>query len=168
MAPAAGPAVGATPVGAVPDALTESARESAFAQVSHDSDATGGEDAELKASAPRPSSPKDGVEVLEARPFLTVTNAEPDEAFLSAFAEENFQYQFEIYRIDGGSRTEVEPATIVAGGSGTTSRQVTSDLDWGGSYEWRGSCLLRRCVRSLVGIRPVSDPDSQDRHPAIA
>ena len=168
VGPTAGPARGATPEGAVPDALKESTRESPFAQASHGSDGAGGDDAQLKASAPEPSSPKGGVEIPEMRPFLTVINAEPDEAFLSAFAEENFEYQFEIYRIVGGSRTVVEPATTVAGGSGTTSRQVTRSLDLDERYEWRARATYGGAYGPWSVDASFSNPGSQAWHAAIA
>lgn len=138
----AGPAGGAPPEAVAADALQESTRESPVAQANHDSEATGGEGAELKASAPMPTSPTGGVEIPALTPLLTVANAEPDEAFVAAFAEDNFQYQFEIYKVDGGSRTAVQPAATVAGGSGSTSYRVARSLDRAASYAWRARAFF--------------------------
>ena len=136
--PDGAPAPGATAT----DAFAEASPETSIAQVSHDSEADGGGDAELKVGAPTPTSPAGGNEIAEVRPFLTVTNAAPDEAFLAAFAEDNFQYQFEIYKVDGGSRTAVESAATVPGGSGSTSYRVATSLDRAESYAWRARAFF--------------------------
>ncbi|MCY3844128.1 MAG: hypothetical protein OXH69_11360 [Acidobacteria bacterium] len=142
MRPTAGPAVGGAPEVPAAAALKESSRESSVDQVDHDSEAAGGEGSDLKASAPTPTSPAGGVEIPDVRPVLQVTNAEPDEAFLAAFAEENFHYQFEIYNVVGGSRTAVEAAATVPGGSGSTSYRVATSLARAASYTWRARAVF--------------------------
>ena len=140
--PTAGPAVGGSPDVSAAAGLQESSRESSVDQANHDSEGAGGEGADLKASAPTPTSPAGGAEIPDVRPVLEVTNAEPDEAFLAAFAEDNFHYQFEIYRVVGGSRTAVEAAATVPGGSGSTSYRVATSLVRAASYTWRARAFF--------------------------
>ena len=141
MRPVAGPAGVGVPEVPAAAALQEPSGESAD-QANHDSEAAGGGDTELKASAPMPTSPAGGVEIPDLRPVLEVTNAEPDQAFLAAFAEDNFQYQFEIHKVAGGSRTAVEAAATVPGGSGSTSYRVATALDRAASYTWRARAFF--------------------------
>lgn len=142
MRPTTGPAVGGAPEVPAAAALKETSGESSVDQVSHDTEAAGGGDTDLKASAPMPTSPTGGDEISDVRPVLEVTNAEPDAAFLADFAEDNFRYQFEIYKVDGGRRTAVEAAATVPGGSGSTSYRVATPLDRAASYAWRARAFF--------------------------
>ena len=142
MRPIAGPAAVGLPEVPAAAALKESSGESPVAQVNHESDGADGGHTDLKASAPTPTSPAGGAEIPDVRPVLEIANAEPDEAFLAAYAEDNFQYQFEIYRVVGGSRTAVEAAATVPGGSGSTSYRVATSLDRAASYTWRARAFF--------------------------
>ena len=158
---AAGPSTGlnggSAPAATAGHALEDGSPAASSLQLSHDSDpAAVGHVAGLKASAPVPESPIDDIQIPELRPTLTVTNAEPDASFLSAFAEENFQYQFEIYKVVGGSRTPAGPVATVPGGTGSTSYRVARPLDRAASYQWR--------ARAYAAVEDPSDPPFAGEH----
>ena len=155
--PSKGPDGGSAPGVTASGAWEDASPETSIATVSHDAAAGGDEDAaRLKASPPKPDSPVGGVEITDVTPVLKVMNADPDQEFLKRFAEENFQYEFAIYRVVGGSRTTVEVSSHVPSGSGSpsgsgfTSYRVTDRLHRAASYEWR--------ARAYAASEDPSDP----------
>ena len=90
----------------------------------------------LKAAAPRPLRPIDGVELADPTPALAVSNAR------GLFVEAAFQHEFAVLKVSGRDLTEVESGIGVAGADNSTSYQVRARLDLGESYVWRARALL--------------------------
>ena len=135
--PGSNQAVPGTPSVGASSAFDDASPEAAVAQVNHDPAAAEGDGtAELKASKPVPVEPVNDLEIPEATPVLTVTNAD------GLFVDATFEYEFAIYKVVGGSRTEVDVANRVPGGNGSTSYRVTKRLDLATSYVWRARAFL--------------------------
>ena len=90
----------------------------------------------LKATPPTPVAPIDNVEVADAAPLLTVSNA----TGLNVAAV--FEHEFTLSKVTGGNETEVERGSGTPAGPGTTSYLVQAPLDLGSSYTWRARPVL--------------------------
>jgi hypothetical protein len=83
----------------------------------------------LKATVPTPQSPINGVRLEEVQQIVLVTG----NSTTSFMPEVPLSYRFELTNAAGATVENV----LVAGGSGTTSRIVTADLDSEAPYQWR-------------------------------
>ena len=126
----------AGPRSAASDGREDASLGSPDGQADLDSVTAGTGNALLKASAPVPVEPIDNVSVPGETPLLTVRNAQG--LFV---ADARFRYQFEVYRVAGGSRRRVH-ANRVDGGDGSTSYRVGIRLGRGASYQWRARAFL--------------------------
>jgi len=99
---------------------------SAAEQASAEANADG---STLKATAPTPQSPVNGVR-LEALQSVVLVAGNSTTAFMP---DVPLSYRFELTSAGGAIVENV----LVPGGSGTTSRAVTADLDSETPYQWR-------------------------------
>ncbi len=90
----------------------------------------------LKATPPMPVAPIDNVEVADAAPMLTVSNA----TGVNVVAD--FEHEFTLSKVTGGNEMEVERGAGTPAGPGTTSYRVQAALDLGASYTWRARPVL--------------------------
>ena len=95
----------------------------------------------LKALAPEPRSPKDGVVVQTLTPTLTVGSAQGRHVSATAF-----QHFFELYEIGGGGATTLVDSATVPQGASTTSYTVTNSLRQGVSHQWRTRAMHQEAV----------------------
>jgi hypothetical protein len=84
----------------------------------------------LKASAPTPQAPINGLKLVQGVPLTLVINNSTT-TYASGIA---LTYTFELYNAGG---TKVYTSPSVSGGTGTTSHVVTLVLDGEQPYTWR-------------------------------
>src|SRR5262245_30362811 len=89
---------------------------------------TGVGGATLKTGAPTPQSPINNQQVTTTPIVLVVTNTAP-----SYTTPTPLQYRFEIYNAANG----LVQSALVAAGSGTTSYELSADLDGDQPYSWQ-------------------------------
>lgn len=87
----------------------------------------------LKATAPTPVAPIDNVDVADAAPLLTVSNA------TGLYVDADFEHEFWLF---DGNKIEIEHGSGTPAGPGTTSYRVRAALDLGASYTWRARPVL--------------------------
>lgn len=81
-------------------------------------------------TVPIPIAPADGAQVVTGTPvLLTVANATDP-------ASRPLQYQFELYALSGGLRTDLGSWTVPEGASGSTEVDVTTESSVPGAYYW--------------------------------
>lgn len=90
----------------------------------------------LKATPPTPVAPTDDVEIGQATPVLTASNA------TGLYVDADFEYVFVLSQVTGGNEMEVERGSGAPAEAGTTSYQVQKPLDLGSSYTWRARPVL--------------------------
>ena len=86
----------------------------------------------LKATAPTPVEPKKNIEIITT---LLQTLAASTSAGL--FVEADFEYEFVLSRVTGGSETEMERGLGTPRDANSTSYRVQTELDFGSTYTWR-------------------------------
>lgn len=87
----------------------------------------------LKATAPTPVAPIENVEVADAAPLLTVSNA------TGLYVDGDFEHEFWLF---DGNEIEVEHGSGTPAGPGRTSYRVRAALDLAATYTWRARPLL--------------------------
>ncbi len=91
--------------------------------------ATSNEGVTLKATQPTLAEPVDE-ETSEIRPLLVALNS-------TGFVPVDFGYEFALYAADSGTLARVEGGSGTPRDPGSTSYQVQTPLDLGGTYTWR-------------------------------
>ena len=118
----------------LPDPLAMAAMDPSL--VGQTPDLSVGDMVGLKATAPTPVAPIEDVEVADASPLLTVSNA------TGLYVDADFEHEFRLSKVTGGNEMEVERGSGTSAGPGTTSYRVQAALDLGADYTWRARPVL--------------------------